>query len=282
MKKKLIIGSLLAALAAGCATLPEPDLAPAGPLLRVVTYNINWGGPNPGEVARFLLNVDADIVCLQETHRQWEAFLKKHLAAAYPHSTFHSSGGAGGIAFLSKRPLSNVRILSADAGWFPGLIADAATDIGPVQVLNVHLRPPLSETGSATVSAYYESPSAHRKELADFLQAADPDTPLIIAGDFNENEKRGAVKGLLENGFRDALSLFEKKSKTWRWRVFPGLTLKNRYDHILFSRHFRCTGARVFDVRASDHLPVLAVLISNKESAEASVRGNDPKPAREE
>ena len=173
---------------------------------------------------------------------------------------------------MSKHPLSNVRVLSADAGWFPGLIADAETEIGPVQVLNVHLRPPLSETGSATVSAYYQSPDVHREELADFLRAAGPDAPLIVAGDFNENEKRGAVKGLLDNGFRDALSLFDKKSKTWRWRVFPGLTLKNRYDHILFSRHFRCTGARVFDVRASDHLPVLAVLVGSKKEVEQGVR----------
>jgi len=279
MKKNLIIVCLLLALAAGCATLPEPDLAPAGPSLRVVTYNINWGGPNPERVAKFLLDADADIVCLQETHRQWEAFLKTHLAAAYPHSTFHSSGGAGGIAFMSKRPLSNVRVLSADAGWFPGLIADVATDIGPVQILNVHLRPPLSETGSATVSAYYQSPGVHRKELADFLEAADSNAPLIVAGDFNENEKRGAVKGLLDNGFRDALSLFDKNSKTWRWRVFPGLTLKNRYDHILFSKHFRCTGAKVFDVRASDHLPVLAGMVSNEESAEPSAAGNVRKAA---
>ena len=277
MKKNLIVVSLIAVFAAGCGSLPEPNLVPAEPSLRVVTYNINWGGPNPGQVAAFLLEADADVVCLQETHRQWEAFLKRHLAVAYPHSVFHSSGGAGGIAFMSKRPLSNVRVLSADAGWFPGLIADVPTDIGPVQVLNVHLRPPLSETGSATVSAYYQTPQVHRKELAGFLQAADPNAPLIIAGDFNENERRAALKGLLESGFCDALSLFDTRSKTWRWRVFPGLTLKNRYDHILFSRHFRCTGARVVDVRASDHRPVLAVLVSNKKSARPSPPGSVPK-----
>jgi endonuclease/exonuclease/phosphatase family metal-dependent hydrolase len=169
---------------------------------------------------------------------------------------------------MSKHQLSNVKVLSADAGWFPALIADVMTDLGSVQVLNVHLRPPLSDTGSATVSAYYESPNIHRKELADFLKAADLDAPLIIAGDFNENERRDAVKGLLDSGFCDALSLFDAKSKTWSWRVFPGLTLRNRYDHIVFSEHFRCTGAQVVDIRASDHRPVLAVFVINEELGE--------------
>lgn len=254
----------------GCASLPESDLAPGEPALRVVTYNINWGGPNPLQVADFLLHADADLICLQETHRQWETFLKSHLAGSYPYDSFHSSGGAGGIAFMSKHPLSNVRLLKAHAGWFPALIADVQTELGSVQVLNVHLRPPLSDDASVTVSAYCESPEIHHRELACFLPSADVDVPLIVAGDFNENERRQAVKELLHDGFTDALSLFDRKSETWSWRLFPGFTLKNRYDHILFNRHFRCTGAEVADVRASDHRPVLAVLVQNKELAEAT------------
>lgn len=255
---------LLVVLVVGCASLPEPDMAPAELALRVVTYNINWGGPNPKQVARFLLEADADLICLQETHREWEAFLKSHLSESYPYSSFHSSGGAGGIAFMSKHRLSNVRLLEADAGWFPALIADAKTDLGLVQILNVHLRPPLDDDASVTVSAYSESSDIHHRELAFFLQSADLDAPLIIAGDFNENERRKAIKGLLNDGFTDALSLYDARSKTWSWRLLPGLTLKNRYDHILFNKHFHCTGAKVVDVRASDHRPVMAVLVNNK------------------
>jgi endonuclease/exonuclease/phosphatase family metal-dependent hydrolase len=265
---KPIPALLTMVLLVGCASLPEPDLAPSEPALRVVTYNVNWGGPNPEQVAHFLLHADVDLICLQETHRQWEAFLKSHLANSYPYDSFHSSGGAGGIAFMSKHPLSNVRLLEARAGWFPALIADVKTGLGSVQVLNVHLRPPLDDDASVTVSAYCESPEIHHRELACFLQSADVDAPLIIAGDFNENERRKAVRGLLRDGFTDALSLFDRRSETWSWRLFPGFTLKNRYDHILFNRQFHCTGAKVVNVRASDHRPVLAVLVRNRELAE--------------
>jgi endonuclease/exonuclease/phosphatase family metal-dependent hydrolase len=253
---------------AGCASLPEPNFAPDEPSLRVVTYNINWGGPQPEQVARFLSESDADLICLQETHRQWESFLRSQLSASYPYSSFHSSGGAGGIAFMSKCRLSNVRLLKAEAGWFPALIADVDTEIGPIQVLNVHLKPPVSDTGSATLSAYCESPEVHRRELASFLEAAETDRPLIIAGDFNENERRDALKDLLSQGFTNALSRYDRRSSTWSWKVFPGIMLRNRYDHIIFSRHLHCVGAQVVDVRASDHRPVMAVLIEDKYPAE--------------
>ncbi len=264
---RLLLFLLPLVLLVGCASLPEPALAPAAPTLRIVTYNINWGCPNPNQVAQFLLESDADVICLQETHRQWELLLHNQLSEIYPHGSFHSFGGAGGIAFMSKYPLSNVRLLDPDAGWFPALIADIKTDLGPVQILNVHLRPPLNDNASASISAYFESTKIHQKELAHFLESADLNTPLIIAGDFNENEHRMAIKELLNDGFTDALSLYDDKSTTWSWRTSSGFTLKNRYDHILFNKHFHCTGAEVVDVRASDHRPVVAVLVNNTEHA---------------
>ncbi len=263
MKNNLIL-LLILGWVTGCTSLPVSDLTPDSPALRVVTYNINWGGANAQNVVRYLLETDADLIFLQETHRSWESYLKKNLSKSYPYSAFLPSGGAGGIAFMSKYELSNVRALEADIGWFPGLIADVKTELGPVQVLNVHLKPPLTETGSATASVYYDTPALHRRELAHFLKAADLNAPLIIAGDYNESERRGAVKKLLANGYTDALSLYDTRSKTWLWKVMPGVTLSNRYDHIIFSKHFYCTGAEVTKVNASDHLPVLAALKSNE------------------
>jgi endonuclease/exonuclease/phosphatase family metal-dependent hydrolase len=260
MKTKPALSLLTVLFLAGCTTLPDPDLEPSGPSLRVVTYNVNWGCTNPGQVTDFLSESKADIIFLQETHRRWEDFLQQHLSETYPYASFHAASGAGGIGFLSKQPLHNVKLLDPQAGWFPALLAEITTDIGPVQLLNVHLRPPLSDRGSATPSAYLESSEIHTKELSEFLQATDEITPLILAGDFNENEHRKAVNKLLNNGFTSALPMYDTKSKTWAWPVFPGFTLKNRYDHILFSKQLHCTGAKVTDVPASDHRPVMAVL----------------------
>jgi endonuclease/exonuclease/phosphatase family metal-dependent hydrolase len=246
---------------AGCTSPQKPNFSPSQPHLKVVTYNVNWGFVRPTLVVDFLDRTDADIICLQETHSQWESVIKMRLLTRCPYSIFKSSGGAGGIAIMSKYPLKDVQIIEPNEGWFPALLAKARTPIGEIQVLNVHLRPPLSDTGSVTVSGYYRAPDIHLKEIKGFLAKTDPDKPLIVTGDFNEDENDKAIRWLIENGFMDTLSTFDTYTKTWIWKTSAGISLKDRYDHIIVSSHLASTGAAVANVRASDHLPVIAAIV---------------------
>ena len=248
----------------GCVMQTQPDFSPDQPHIVIVTYNINFGMVNPQNVVNFLSEVDADIICLQETHKYWETFLNENLKQQYPYSIYKDFGGAGGIAILSKHQVENVTIVEPNEGWFPAIYSDIQTPIGKVQILNVHLKPPLSEQGSVSVSAYYDTPDLHLKEIQGFLQQIDLNKPLIIAGDFNENENDRAINWLNNQGFTDSLSEYDMYGKTWKWKVFPLITLKNRYDHIIFSDNFHCTGAGVIDINASDHMPVISVLTSKK------------------
>lgn len=246
---------------AGCMTLPQPVFSPDQPHLKVITYNVNWRFVEPNNVVDFLAKSDADVICLQETHRYWEVFLKERLGGRYRHSVFEEWGGAGGIAVMSKYKLRSTTFVKPTVGWFPALSVEVQTPLGLIQFLNVHLRPPLSDRGSASASAYYNTPDIHQKELQEFIAKADTRKPLIITGDFNEDEKGKAIRWLLNRGFADALSVYDSYSKTWEWKVFYGFTLKNRYDHIIISKHLKCTGACVTQVKASDHMPVLAVIV---------------------
>lgn len=250
---------LVFALLSSCASLPKPEFTPAQDSIKVVTYNVNWGAKRMEVVADFLQKENADVVFLQETHPEWEQYLKATTRDMYPYSYFHTSRGAGGIAFLSKRPLKEVRVIQPEAGWFPALTAEVDTRIGRVRLLNVHLRPPLSDKASVTASAYYKSPDIHRKELAGFMEKLDGSMPLIVAGDFNEHESKDGVGYLLSRGYKDALSQYDRSSKTWRWRVATGIEFSNRYDHIVYSPQLTCTGAKVTRTGASDHEPVSAV-----------------------
>jgi len=255
------IGAVWLIILSGCAAQRVADFSPAQPHVKVVTYNVNWGFAQPQKVVDFLAEADAGIVCLQETHSQWEAVLKNRLAWSYPYCVFKGSPGAGGIAIMSKCSLRDVILIEPNDGWFPALLANAKTPFGEVQILNVHLRPPLSDSGSATISGYYRAPDIHLKELKDFLIKTDSNKPLIIAGDFNENEDNRAIQWLIGKGFRDTLSSFDNYTKTWIWDTSSGISIKARYDHIIISKHLGCTGAAVASVRASDHLPVVATIV---------------------
>lgn len=259
-----ITALIMIVLGAGCTTLPPPEFSPDQPCLKIVTYNVNWGFVEPQNVVDFISKTDADVICFQETHRHWETLLKTQLKERYPHCVFKEWSGAGGIAIMSKYKLYSVKLLPPTEGWFPALLADIQTPIGLIQVLNVHLRPPLSDRGSASVSAYRKSSDIHLKELHGFLTNTDAKKPIIITGDFNEHENKKAMQWLLEQGFTDTLSTYDSYSKTWKWNTSYGITLNNRYDHIVISKHLQCTGARVTQVKASDHMPVLAVIVLRK------------------
>ena len=263
LKNNYIFILSITVLTYGCASLPEANFYPDVPHIKVVSYNVNWGFVKPENVADFLSDIDADVICLQETHHYWEVFLKKRLGEKYQHSVFEERGGAGGIAIMSKYKLENVKLVEPKSGWFPSLFAEVQTPIGLLQFLNVHLKPPLSNEGSVEISAYYRTPNIHIKEIKEFTAITDFTKPLVIAGDFNENESGNAVQWLRDKGFVDALSVFDPYSKTWEWKISSGVKLKNRYDHIMFSKGLNCTGARVAKVDASDHMPVIAVITSS-------------------
>lgn len=245
--------ALLALLLLGCQARRAP-VEPVGPCLRVLTYNVNYGAPDAGAALRALAASGADLICLQESTPRWEAEIRAALSGPYPHMAFRHEGGAGGLAILSRRPFETRAWIepAAEGSWFPAWAVLAETPLGKVQVLNVHLRPPLPP------SAYFRTKAVRREEIRRAAGALDPALPALVCGDFNE--KDGKAVGWLESeGFTDALPEFEG-TETWRGRVYS-VPLSDQLDHVLYSRHLRCASARVLKEGGSDHFPVAAVMV---------------------
>jgi endonuclease/exonuclease/phosphatase family metal-dependent hydrolase len=257
----------------GCAARRTATL-PTGPSFRVLTYNINWGAPRPDLAAEIIRRSQADIVCLQETTPEWERVLRPMLAGDYPHQTYRSSQGrmGGGLAFLSKAPATEVAYVPSDTGWFDGWIASFQTAVGPVQVLNVHLRPPISDGGS-WASGYFTTGDDRVREIERFYAQRRPGLPTLVAGDFNEGERGNAIAWLERRGLVNALPQFDRNTPTWEWHMSV-LTLRRRLDHIVYSPELQCHSAGVVRAGASDHFPVQAVFTSALAVSPAGVRSD--------
>ncbi len=254
----LRIAAVLVVTVGGCATVRAPA-PPVGPHFSVMSYNVNWGMPRPDLAVRAIAEADPDVVCLQETTPDWQRVLVASLGGRYPHAEFHHYGGAGGMAVLSKLPFKTRAYVAPQAGWFPAWIVTVRTPLGPVQVCSLHLRPPLSDRGSVSASAYFDTKAIRCREVQAAWEHLDPAAPAVIVGDFNEDDDGRAVTWLTDKGFTNAVAQFDKRSSTWRWR-WGLITLRNRYDHILHSRGLRAASARVIQEGASDHYPVMAVI----------------------
>jgi endonuclease/exonuclease/phosphatase (EEP) superfamily protein YafD len=255
-----LAGLAAALLLAGCARpLPAPERV-QGPSLRVMTYNVNFGIAGDEATIAAIAGGGAELVFLQETTPSWEASLRRALGRRYPHQAYRHSGGAGGLAILSRHRFREAAYLAAPGDWFPAWRVIVESPLGPLQVLQLHLRPPVSDSGS-WVSGYFTTGGYRRGEIAHFARDLRRDLPTLVVGDFNEAAGGKAVRFLEEqHGLRDALERFSPGATTWHWRTSIG-RIRLQLDHILHDARLRPLDARVLRVGRSDHYPVVALFV---------------------
>lgn len=242
----------------GAAPVPPP----AARTLVVMSYNVNFGLAGDPAGLDAIRAGAADLVVLQETTPGWEDAIRADadLAARYPHMRFRHCCGAGGLAFLSRHPLDEREYVPppVEGAWFPAWRVVVAAPAARVQVLAVHLRPPLDERGSL-VGGYLASKPIRRAEIEHHaaLLDRDPSVPALVVGDFNEDAEGGALAFLAARGLRSALHVLDPTATTWRWTTAVG-TVTARLDHIVHDARLAAVDARVLPRGRSDHFPVVA------------------------
>lgn len=273
-RRALVSGilTLLLLAATGCrTTAAKHDAA-----FSVVTYNVFVDRPDFDAVEHIVRDADADVVFLQETTARWTKTLKD-MGRRYPYQHGELDTHGMGNVLLSRLPIVRVQRLPARYGWHGAWFAVVSTPIGPVQILGVHLTPPLTDDSHFTVGAFLETGPAHRQEIEDFCAAIDFDAPLVVLGDFNEDESGAAASWLRQHGLRSALDQFDLISPTWAWVGTPLVTA--RLDHVFYSNRLQPRFAKIFPAGKSDHHPVLAAFdTAPPEPAPIRPRPREPAP----
>jgi endonuclease/exonuclease/phosphatase (EEP) superfamily protein YafD len=235
--------------------------APHAPRLRVMTFNLNFAVSTAPENLAAIRDSGVDVVLLQETTDDTEAVFREELADLYPHMRFRSCCRAGGLGILSRHPIVEDEWIASTVGWFPAWRFVVDAPLGRVQLLDVHLRPPVSDSGS-WIAGYVSTGEFREREIAAFWPAMRADLPTIVAGDFNENERGDAIDWLEDKGFASVLPQFADNAVTWQWAL-PLATLRARLDHIVVGPGLRASAAAVIEAGRSDHFPVVAELALN-------------------
>jgi len=249
--------ALLCVLFAGCGSEPPARApgqlrgAPSDDALWVVTYNVNFERPSEVTVAA-IEAAGADLVFLQETHEAWEQAIEELLD--YPHVEFRHDEAEGGMAVLSRVPFEIRRHGRAPQSAFPSTRLVAHTPLGALDVLHVHLHPPLDEDGSLVVG-YFTTSTRRYDELVHQLRGRTPD---LVLGDFNEGEGP-AIEHLESLSMAQAQTTLGPPERTWTWDA--GATeLEGRPDHVFAGRALRVTGVQVLLRGDSDHRPLRVAL----------------------
>lgn len=233
--------------------------APRNERMTVMTYNLNFGMAGDAETIEVIRQAHADIVVLQETNDEWQRALEHELGKVYPFHRFQSptSYVAGGVGLLSKYRFRERELVPSPNGWFPGWRVIADSPLGALQVLDVHLRPPLTDQ-KAFLSGYFSTRPLRRTEIETYAKTLDPELPTLVMGDFNEDEQGSAVRFLEERGMRSVLPDFQPGQRTWHWPTSFG-EIATRLDHVVYDEsHFIAIEAHVIEAGRSDHFPVVA------------------------
>ncbi len=253
-------------LPVGCNAVPSRFAANAPPgvaTLSLMTYNVNFGVAGDRVTLDAIEQPGADLILLQEVNAAWERSLRERFGETYPHQGYHGDDGyAGGFAILSKWPIESIEQLPR-VDWFPATRAIVRSPIGRVQVLNVHLRPPRSNSGSVVVG-YYSTRGTREREISSYVSYLEPNVPTLIVGDFNESDGGRACGWLFAHGYQNALPQFSPRADTWRWPV-GWFTLRARYDHIFYDASLYPLKAQVRNAGESDHLPVTGIFTLHDE-----------------
>lgn len=229
--------------------------------MRVVTYNICGGLGMDGRrsierIAQTLMEVQADIVCLQEVHRRlpwsrWEDQPQRLSQLTGMPAYFRGSWGLGGSRFgnctLTSLPVKHLQQLPLPRKTAPMLawseprsllVVECETVGGTITVFNTHWS---LDPRDRMLSA---------EHIASIL--AGIQTPYILAGDLNAVPSSSEVQTLLHRGrLTDAGLALDLPT-------FPSDQPRRRIDYLFHSSRLPLKSLRVLDTQASDHLPVAA------------------------
>jgi endonuclease/exonuclease/phosphatase (EEP) superfamily protein YafD len=240
------------ALAAGLAGLAAINTAPvlgalattavaaqgATDTLTVVSFNVWTKNQRLDEATRWLVDQKADVIVLQEMTPKSREFMKRELAATYPH--LHDCD-CNDIVMFSRRPWTAAggqpRTAEQPAmSWF------TLVDRNGREIRVIGLRPRYIQQ-AAEYAAHYSWLVHHAAKLGDHL---------ILVGDFNaapwswQMRRFAAASGLRRHGTYAA---------SWPARL-PVVLI----DNLLTTPNIKSVSFKTGPDLGSDHLPIIAAV----------------------
>ena len=255
---------------------------------------------------RTLLDLDADIVCLQELfHGRWRRWLCHSLGRVYPHVAGMDAGWPGlrlgsELLVLSRFPLSRARLRRFKAATPEELrftnrgfqeLEVQIPALGEVKLINVH-------SSAGGLHEHPESPvmeEIRARQIGELLKGGESGKPLLLVGDLNAGPHSSTVnyRQLLAAGLVDVCAAAGIHGVTWdpdnplvaagRESHLP----PQRIDHVLLdggmASQVSCTEARIVlaerlvDTRGgkvplSDHYAIRAEFCTAEASSAAVKR----------
>ncbi len=233
--------------------VPSATAAGGAPSVRVLQLNVNTANRRHEAVERLVLDTRPDVLALLEVNERWlEALagLERH----YPHRIARPREDNFGIAVLSRFPLDGLRLRRLRHDGISMVVGRFTLGSTQVHLVVAHAVPPVGPLHAALRDEQLA-------ELSEIVRSF-PEGETVLLGDLNTSPWSPAHRRLersagLRNGAR-GLGLHP----TWPTGFRP---LAIPLDHYLVSPGLRLVSLETGSEVGSDHLPVLAEIVSKEE-----------------
>lgn len=256
--------------------------------VKIASWNVNSLKVRLPQVLDWLAQTQTDVLCLQETKMEDQAFPLAEIEAAGYRAVFVGQKAYNGVAILARRELGELAAVEYGiAGFSDEQQRVISASIAGVRVICVYI-----PNGQSVDSDKYQYKLRWLAALHDWLAGQLPQYPqLALLGDYNiapedrdvhdpeawrdkvlcSVPERAAFQGLLKLGLVDAYRLFEQPEKSYSWWDYRMMGFRRnhgmRIDHILLTAKLAAAcSACIIDKeprrleRPSDHTPVVATL----------------------
>lgn len=218
-----------------------------------------------GEIVSFVKKQNPDIICFQEF-----SMIKKHEFNNYPFSFETPVGSRKSFQIIfSKYPIIDGQSLDFENTLNNGLVVDILYNRDTLRVYDLHLQSfrlvpnldiindskqssKLIEQSNIVMLKQYEQAHLIRENMKK------TNYKKVVVGDFN-NTQYSNVYQVIKGDMND--SYFEKGRGFGR--TYDLLKFPLRIDYILADPEFEVLSHQNFDIRLSDHYPVMATLRLN-------------------
>lgn len=230
----------------------DPLAGAGGPALRVLTANVLGGGAAAADLVTLARDQHVDVLALQELTPEFVAAADAAgLAQLLPYRVNYAGPGVGGSGLFSRHPLRDDGLRMNPWGFGQARGELSVPGARPVLIESVH---PVAPYARHAVPQWRSSYSNEPR--------ATPDGPQrILIGDFNATLDHSPLRKLIDSGYRDAADVLGE-GLTGTWGPYDGDPIPPVVlDRVLADRRIGIRHYQVFDLRGSDHRPVLAELV---------------------
>lgn len=212
------------------------------------------------EISQFIADQQPDIVNMQEYRTDDGLVLKDY----YRYEAIGGKKIKNGQAIFSKFPIINTGSIEFPNTYNNAIFADVVRGKDTIRIYNVHLQSlkvdansdPLKNEAAENLFRRVGTTFRLQQAQADMFLDHKAECPYktIVCGDFNNTAYSyvyKAIKGVdLRDTFVEAGNGF---GRTFDFKFFPV-----RIDFIMVDDQFEINGFKTFDVKLSDHFPIMS------------------------